>query len=146
MAQAKDVTKEPTAPKELDGGEPRPLATSSEPAGKPHQRAAPAKEAPKDVTASKDADGMPAGSSPIEYRQKRGVHLADAGRVVKQAWVGRVLGRSVRVYRGTPESALPSAVRRALADSKIEVGVITLEELGLRPSATGIVNLTNPQG
>jgi hypothetical protein len=85
---------------------------------------------------------MPAGAGPIEYRQKKGVHLADAGRVVKEAWVGRICGRSVRVYRGAPEGVLPAAVKAALETAGIEVGVVTLAELGITPRKTGIVNLS----
>lgn len=85
---------------------------------------------------------MPEGSQPIEYRPKKGLHLTQAGRVVKEAWVGRICGRSVRVYRGAPEGQLPGAIRAALAEAGIEIGAVTLEELGLRPRETGIVNLT----
>lgn len=95
---------------------------------------------------AKDQEGkpMPTGEGPIEFRRKKDVHLCDAGRVVREDWVGRVCGRSVRVYRGAPEAALPAAVKTALAESGIEIGVITREELGLRPKAgtVGIVNLT----
>src|SRR6188768_65536 len=86
---------------------------------------------------------MPEGSKPIEYRGKHGVNLAEAGRVVKEAWVGAICGRSVRVYRGAPEGVLPGAVKAALTDAGIEIGVITYEELGMRdPRGTRIVNLT----
>jgi hypothetical protein len=95
---------------------------------------------------------MPPGDGPIEYRMKAGVHLAQAGSVVKEAWIGRVCGRSVRVYRGAPEAALPAEVRKAVQASGIEIGRITYEELGLAPPApaVGVVNLTQqglvPQG
>jgi len=104
-------------------------------------------DATKEPMAPKDGEGkpMPAGEGPIEYRQKKGVHLAEAGRVVKEAWVGRICGRSVRVYRGAPEATLPTPVRAAILSAGIEIGVITLDELGIRPRQTGIVNLSNPQ-
>lgn len=102
--------------------------------------------ASKDTQPAKDEGrAMPAGDGPIEFRPRKGLHLAKAGRVVKEAWIGRILGRSVRVYRGAQESSLPLAVRAAVDESGIEIGVITLEELGLRPRETGIVNLTQQQ-
>lgn len=86
---------------------------------------------------------MPEGNKPVEYRAKHGVNLAEAGRVVKEAWVGAVCGRSVRVYRGAPEGVLPAAVKAALVDAGIEIGLVTYEELGMRdPRGTRIVNLT----
>lgn len=91
-----------------------------------------------------EGKGMPGGEGPIEFRKKKDVHLAEAGRVVREDWVGRVCGRSVRVYRGAPEGSLPAAVKAALAESGIEIGIITHEELGIRPKrgTIGIVNLT----
>lgn len=86
--------------------------------------------------------GMPKGDTPLEYRRTENLHLARAGRVVKENFVGRILGRSVRVYYGAPEAKLPDAVRKVLAEHNIPIGIITLEELGLRPRETGIVNLT----
>lgn len=87
---------------------------------------------------------MPDGKGPLEYRRAKKTHLAEAGRVVKQDWIGRVCDRSVRVYYGAQEKNLPDAVRKAVLASKIEIGVITYAELGLRPPAqpTGFVNLT----
>lgn len=98
------------------------------------------------------ATGWPPGEGPVEFRMKPGVHLAQAGIVVKEAWIGKVSGRSVRVYRGAPEAALPIEVRKAVLASGIEIGRITYEELGLAPPApaVGMVNLTQqgtvPQG
>lgn len=108
-----------------------------------------AKDTTKDSAATEPGERgagrpMPEGTKPIEYRPKPGVNLAIAGRVVKEAWVGAVCGRSVRVYRGAPESALPGAVKGAITEAGIEIGLVTLEELGLRPRETGIVNLTRP--
>lgn len=90
---------------------------------------------------------LPPGDGPVEYRMKPGVHLARAGSVVKEAWIGRVCGRSVRVYRGAPEAALPLEVRKAVRASGIEIGVITWEELNLTPPGpgVGVVNLTQQQ-
>lgn len=104
------------------------------------------------VDAQPKGTGWPPGDGPVEFRMKPGVHLARAGSVVKEAWIGKVNGRSVRVYRGAPEAALPLEVRKAVRASSIEIGVITFEELGLQPpgGAVGIVNLTQqadpPQG
>jgi hypothetical protein len=113
----------------------------------------------KEATTTKEQDPkpkgaveMPPGSGPVEYRMRPGVHLAQAGSVVKEAWIGMVCGRSVRVYRGAPDAALPAEVRKAVRASGIEIGRITYEELGLAPPgpAVGIVNLTQqpetPQG
>lgn len=103
-----------------------------------------AKDTTKDSSEPKtEGRPMPDGSKPIEYRAKHGVNLAQAGRVVKEAWVGSVCGRSVRVYRGAPEGVLPGAVKTALVDAGIEIGIVTYEELGMRPRGeVGIVNLT----
>jgi len=87
---------------------------------------------------------MPKGTGPLEYRRPKNVHLARAGRVVKQDWIGRVMDRSVRVYYGAQESALPDPVRQAVLKSGIQIGIMTYQELGLAPprEPTGFVNLT----
>lgn len=103
----------------------------------------------KNTAAPPKAKGveLPPGDGPVEYRMKAGVHLAQAGSVVKEAWIGRVCGRSVRVYRGAQEASLPLQVRQAVRASGIEIGRITYEELGLAPPSqpVGIVNLTHQQ-
>lgn len=98
-------------------------------------------KAPENEARAPQERPLPAGDGPIEYRQKRGVHLTEAGRVVKEAWVGRICGRPVRVYRGAPEAVLPTAVRAALETAGVEIGIITLADLGIVPRKTGIVNL-----
>ena len=87
---------------------------------------------------------LPDGKGPLEYRRNRKIHLCQAGRVVKQDWIGKVMDHPVRVYYGAQEKSLPKAVRDAVLKSKIEIGVITYEELGLEPpkSSVGFVNLT----
>lgn len=89
---------------------------------------------------------MPDGKGPLEYRRNKKMHLAQAGRVVKQDWIGRVCDRGVRVYYGAQEKNLPDAVRKAVLASNIEIGVITYAELGLpdpaHKAATSFVNLT----
>jgi hypothetical protein len=150
MAQAKD-----TASRDDDDGgkshdpKGKPAAHGHGQAHGPHELGSKPEPKAKPAAAVDDDDkpepkggkALPAGEGPIEYRQKKGVPLAEAGSVVKEAWVGRVLGRSVRVYRGAPESTLPPAVRTAIEAAGIEIGVITLQELGIIPRTTGIVNL-----
>jgi len=90
---------------------------------------------------------MPAGEGPCEFRLRKKIALPEAGRVVKENWVGRVCGRSVRVYRGAQEDSIPEAVRVELAKAGVEIGVISYEELGIRPpvATPGFVNLTQQQ-
>lgn len=101
---------------------------------------------PNETPAPKAAGNpMPPGEGALEYRRDPKVHLSKAGRVVKSNWVGRVLGRSVRVYYGAQEAKIPEPVRAAVLKSGIEIGVVTLEEMGLKPRVTGIINLSQQQ-
>jgi hypothetical protein len=68
----------------------------------------------------------------IEFRPNPKVHLVEAGDVALSNWVGRVGDRRVRVYRGAPAKKIPDAVQKAMAESGVLIGRITLEELGLR--------------
>lgn len=72
-------------------------------------------------------------SNTVEYRPDRKIHLAEAGRVALSNWVGKVAGKRVRVYRGAQATKIPEAVQKAMAASGVAIGVITYEELGLRP-------------
>lgn len=87
---------------------------------------------------------MPDGKGALEYRRNKKTHLCAAGRVVKQDWIGNVMGRSVRVYYGAQEKNLPEAVKAAVLKSRIEIGIITYAELGLAEpqKPTTFVNLT----
>lgn len=119
MAQAKNATRETDDESKPQQPEPKP---------EPRSR----------------APGMPAGDGPVEFRLRKKIALPDAGPVVKENWVGRVCGRSVRVYRGAPEHTIPDAVRAELVKAGVPIGPITWEELGVRPPAptTAFVNLT----
>lgn len=101
----------------------------------------------KPPAAAKPGKGMPAGEGPIEFRLRKKIPLPEAGRVVKENWIGRICGRAVRVYRGAQEETIPDAVKVELAKAGIEIGPVTYEELGLRaPQGTpGFVNLTQQQ-
>ena len=102
--------------------------------------------APAPKAAAATGKPMPDGDGALEYRRDMKLHLTKAGPVVKSNWVGRILGRSVRVYYGAQEKNLPEAVRKAVLASGIPIGVLTMEELNLKPRETSIVNLSQQQG
>lgn len=76
-------------------------------------------------------------ASRTEYRPRDGVHLAEAGDVVLDNWVGKVDGKRTRVFRGTPVEDLSPAVKKALETTGIQTGRISYEDLGLRPPGVG---------
>jgi hypothetical protein len=111
-----------------------------------------AKEAIEDTGKAKGEDkakgrSMPAGDGPVEFRLLKKVALPEAGRVVRENWVGKVMGRRVRVFRGAQEHTIPDVVKAELQKSGIEIGVITWEELGLKPPTPvpAFRNLTQEQ-
>jgi hypothetical protein len=81
-----------------------------------------------------------------EYRPDRKIHLAEAGKVALSNWVGKVAGRRVRVYRGAQASKIPEPIQKAMAASGVGCGIITYEELGVRPpgQAGPIRRVTTP--
>lgn len=78
------------------------------------------------------AKSPPSGADPIDYRPDRKIHLAEAGKVALSNWAGRLNGRRVSVYRGAQASKIPADVQAAMAESGVEVGLITHAELGMR--------------
>jgi hypothetical protein len=88
------------------------------------------------------------GNERMEYRPNPKVHLAEAGDVALSNWVGRVGDRRVRVYRGASAKKIPDAVQKAMADSGVLIGRITLEELGMRslpgrPAGARVIAVTD---
>lgn len=67
------------------------------------------------------------------YRPTPDLHICEAGKVVKSNWVGRVGNREVRVMRGAQVSGMPDGLVQALTRDHIEMGKVTLDELGLAP-------------
>jgi hypothetical protein len=90
------------------------------------------KPAPEKPSAALPPSVPESGDNRAEYRPSRTVHIAKAGPVALGNWVGRVGSKFVRVYRGAQAGGIPDAVKVAMAASGIDVGTITLEELGLR--------------
>ncbi len=74
----------------------------------------------------------------VEFRPQPGVHIAAAGNVALSNWVGRVGDKHVRVYRGAPAAKIPEAVQKAMKASGVLIGIVTLEELGLKPRSQGV--------
>ena len=85
------------------------------------------------------APAASASSEPVEYRPNRKVHLAEAGKVALSNWVGKVGNRRVRVYRGAQATAIPEPVQKAMIASGVQLGVITYEELGVRPPGALVI-------
>ncbi len=90
-----------------------------------------------------DMKGPGAGAK-SDYRPRRGIHLAEQGECVLENWVGKVDGKRVSVFRGTPIADLDAPVKKALQQSKMQFGRITYEELGQRePGYSGGAKIVN---
>lgn len=76
---------------------------------------------------------QPTTTQAVEYRPNRKIHIAEAGKVALGNWVGKVAGRRVRVYIHAQASKIPEAIQKAMAADGIGIGIVTYEDLGVRP-------------